>query len=111
MFTKDPKPAEPAEPESTTPDPAVPAGKVDVESILDKAQDGYASDIHLVVGRPPMARYFGSLERIEGYNDPLTPNQIEILIDSILAETQRERFRKEREIDLSYQEMACSMLP
>ena len=68
--------------------------------ILQEAKEKKASDIHLVVGRPPMLRKHGSLE---AYGDEtLNPEAAKMLIYSILNEEQRVKFELEKELDFSF---------
>lgn len=71
-----------------------------VIDILQEAKGKKASDIHLVVGRPPMLRVHG---RLEEYGDEvLNPDSAKFLIYSILNEEQRVKFELEKELDFSF---------
>ena len=71
-----------------------------VIDILNEAQSRKASDVHLVVGRPPMLRIHGVLEE---YGDEiLSPDAAKLLIYSILNEEQRVKFELEKELDFSF---------
>jgi twitching motility protein PilT len=73
---------------------------VKVIDILNEAQSRKASDVHLVVGRPPMLRIHGVLEE---YGDEiLSPDAAKLLIYSILNEEQRVKFELEKELDFSF---------
>ncbi len=61
-----------------------------------------ASDLHLVVGAPPMVRIDGRLTPIEGSN-VLDQTTAEQLIFSILSERQRELLLANKELDFSFQ--------
>ena len=74
-----------------------------IEALYQKGQEVGASDVHVVVGRPPLVRIDGVLESMEGYDDPLSREDVRKLVLSILTQSQQERFEREREIDLSYQ--------
>lgn len=68
--------------------------------ILQEAKEKKASDIHLVVGRPPMLRKHGSLEAFG--DEVLNPEAAKMLIYSILNEEQRVKFELEKELDFSF---------
>lgn len=68
--------------------------------ILQEAKEKKASDIHLVVGRPPMLRKHGSLEAFG--DEALNPDAAKMLIYSILNEEQRVKFELEKELDFSF---------
>lgn len=71
-----------------------------VIDILQEAKGKKASDIHLVVGKPPMLRVHG---RLEEYGDEvLNPDSAKFLIYSILNEEQRVKFELEKELDFSF---------
>ncbi|HPU96326.1 MAG TPA: type IV pilus twitching motility protein PilT [Candidatus Hydrogenedentes bacterium] len=70
------------------------------EMLTRMIQDG-ASDLHIVVGAPPMLRIHGSLEPIENY-PPLTADQTRDLIYSVMNEDQIAHFEDEKECDLSF---------
>lgn len=61
-----------------------------------------ASDLHLIVGLPPMLRIDGQLGAVEG-RPALTRTSMEALVTSILTEPQRESFLRRRELDLSHE--------
>jgi twitching motility protein PilT len=77
--------------------------QITINAIFQEAQDVAASDIHLVTGQPPLMRLDGVITRIEGYDQELTSEEIKAIVVSTLTQTQRDRFEREREIDLSYQ--------
>jgi twitching motility protein PilT len=60
-----------------------------------------ASDLHIVVGAPPMIRVNGSLEPLEGYPD-LRPDDTQEIIYSVMNEEQIAQFESERECDMSF---------
>ena len=61
-----------------------------------------ASDLHLVVGLPPVIRVDGELQFIKK-DKKLTPMDTEQMINSILDSKQKERFISTRELDISYE--------
>ncbi len=68
--------------------------------ILQEAKAKKASDVHLVVGKPPMLRIHGKLE--EFGDESLNPDACKFLIYSILNEEQRVKFELEKELDFSF---------
>ncbi len=70
------------------------------ELLLIVAQSN-ASDLHIGVGKKPTLRIDGSLIAVE-QKDILTPQDCEGLAFALLNEEQKERFLKEKELDLSY---------
>lgn len=59
------------------------------------------SDIHLVVGSPPMLRIGGELRSIDGA-PPLTAQLAEELINPILTQEQKDYVRVNKELDFGY---------
>ena len=70
------------------------------ELLLTTARQN-ASDLHLAVGRHPILRIDGVLIPLQK-ESLLTPEMTENLIFNLLAPEQKEKFLKEKEIDLSY---------
>jgi twitching motility protein PilT len=60
-----------------------------------------ASDLHLAVGSPPLARVDGHLGALDGF-DVLTPDSIQRAVYAALTQKQRERFETDLELDLAY---------
>ena len=60
----------------------------DIIEILTKAVGAGASDIHLVIGKPPMMRLNGDIMPIPGF-EPLNKEASKALIYSVLFEHQR----------------------
>lgn len=73
---------------------------MEIGSLLEKTISMNASDIHLVVGIPPMLRIDGELTPIEG--DPLNEERSEALVFSLLSNEQKDLFLVNRELDFSY---------
>lgn len=73
-----------------------------INQIFKLAAQEKASDIHLVVGKPPVLRIDGVLQEIK--NLPvLTKKSAQELVFSILSQAQKEKFLREKELDLSYE--------
>jgi twitching motility protein PilT len=61
-----------------------------------------ASDLHLVVGAPPMIRVDGKLAAIEG-EPTLVPEHAQELVYQMITDRQRELLLANKELDFSYQ--------
>ena len=72
-----------------------------IKELLSKMIREGASDMHIVVGAPPMTRLHGSLEPLGGY-DSLGPEQTQEVIYSVMNEDQIAEFESEKECDLSF---------
>ena len=59
-----------------------------------------SSDLHLKVGRPPLMRRQGELKPTE--HPPLTEEQVQEVLYSMMSERQQQRFERDWEIDLAY---------
>lgn len=59
-----------------------------------------ATDLHLTVGAPPVIRIDGELERME--YDPLTAQDTQNLVYSLLKDEQKKRFELEKELDFAF---------
>lgn len=70
-----------------------------VEPFLREAVTEKASDVHLICGLPPIFRINGNLVRKD--LPPLKQEDIVAIIQGSLTETQRQRFEREREIDVA----------
>ncbi|MBU1131079.1 type IV pilus twitching motility protein PilT [Patescibacteria group bacterium] len=75
---------------------------MDINNYFAQAVKKGASDIHLVVGKPPILRIDGDLKPID--KEPKIDRlSIEKMVFSILTPGQKERFIKNRDLDLSYE--------
>jgi twitching motility protein PilT len=68
--------------------------------LLQKAIEFYASDIHLVVDKPPIFRIHGELTISD--LPPLKKDDLQQTIFNMMTETQRSTFMEKQDIDLSY---------
>ena len=73
----------------------------DMVSILKTAVENKASDIHLVIGKPPMMRLHGEIAPIPGL-PPISAEESKNLIYSVLFEEQRMRLEQTWELDASF---------
>lgn len=72
---------------------------MNVNQLLDLAITRNASDLHLVVGYPPLLRINGELVPITGSTE-LTNDEVKSLIFSIISPYQKEILEKEWELDM-----------
>ena len=75
---------------------------MDLVQVLKSAVDQGCSDIHIVVGKPPMMRQNGEIKPIDPALPVLTAEQSKQMIYSILYEEQRARFEEHWELDCSF---------
>ncbi|MGC8844227.1 MAG: type IV pilus twitching motility protein PilT [Candidatus Hydrogenedens sp.] len=73
----------------------------DIRELLEKMIKAGASDLHIVVGVPPVIRVHGRLEYMPGY-PRLSPEITQELIYSVMNEEQIAEFEKEKELDMSF---------
>jgi twitching motility protein PilT len=74
---------------------------ITLETLFTQANTQGASDLHLVVGRPPIIRLHGVLQPLD--ETALTAKKMEELVLAILSAEQKQRFLQNRDLDLSYQ--------
>lgn len=72
---------------------------MNIKELFRTAAERKASDLHLVVGLPPILRIDGNLKFLEKKNK-ITRREMEQMIFSLLNEKQKERFISGRELDL-----------
>jgi len=75
---------------------------MNINELFQIASQKKASDLHLIVGRPPIIRIDGELKIIPDM-PVLKKTDMETLIISIITDAQKEKFIKERELDVSYE--------
>jgi len=76
--------------------------KQELDGLLISTAQENASDLHLSVGRYPTLRIDGRLVPLVN-KEILTPQKTEILIGAFLTEEQKEKFIKNKELDISYE--------
>jgi twitching motility protein PilT len=69
--------------------------------ILRLAVKQGASDLHVVIGRPPLVRINGEIIEIQGF-PPVSAEDSKRLIYSILYDEQKQRFEQNLELDCSF---------
>src|SRR5688572_10656184 len=72
-----------------------------IKELLSKTIKEGASDLHIVVGAPPMIRVHGGLEPLHGY-PRMSADQTQEIIYSVMNEEQIAEFESERECDMSF---------
>ena len=75
---------------------------IDLLEIMALADEKGASDIHIAPLRRPSLRIHGEIVRMEQY-EPITPEESESILYSILRDDQRLEIDKNWEIDFSYE--------
>lgn len=73
-----------------------------INDLFKIASQSVASDLHLIVGKPPILRLDGELKTIPN-TEVLTKASVEKMVFSIITEKQRDKFIAERELDISYE--------
>ena len=71
-----------------------------LHELLEIMIDNGASDLHLTVASPPQIRIDGVLEPLN--LPPLNANETKQMCYSVLTDSQKHRFEKENELDLSF---------
>lgn len=72
-----------------------------IKKLFQKAVEMKASDLHILVGKPPILRIDGELQEFEG--PVYTKNKVQELLYELLTPVQQEKFEKELELDISYE--------
>jgi len=73
---------------------------MDIPGLLAFSLKNHASDLHLSAGMPPMLRIHGEMRKI---NLPLlSAPQLQDMLDAIMDQDQRDRFRTTQECDFAY---------
>lgn len=81
---------------------------MDVKNLFKIAADKKASDLHLLVGQPPIIRIDGELVTVnsvwEGkeFYSPLSVTDLTVVTELLLDKEQRNRLIKEKDLDCSY---------
>lgn len=77
------------------------ASELELNKLLSVVVERDASDLHLMVGEPPIIRVDSQLIRLDNYQ-VLSHDTINDLLDVLLQPAQKEIFQKEMQIDFSY---------
>ncbi|MFH1564493.1 MAG: type IV pilus twitching motility protein PilT [bacterium] len=73
-----------------------------IDKYLKIAVEQNASDLHLIVDKPPLLRIDGQLIELEN-ETPLTSKTAKEIIYPIMTPLEKDRFEVDRELDLSYE--------
>lgn len=71
-----------------------------IEDLLEKAVAMKGSDLHISAGLPPVVRVDGVLQRLD--EPPLSPDDVETLLFTMLSNESRRKLEQEWELDFSY---------
>ena len=74
---------------------------MDINELLKLAVDKGASDLHLRVPSPPVVRVDGELQPQDDMPS-LTANDVELVLEQIASQAQRETLLRENELDFAY---------
>ncbi len=74
---------------------------LEVEKLLRLMVKFKASDLHIKVNQPPAFRVNGSMSRMKN-TEPLTPEQCDELLLSLLSDNQRRELQENGNVDFSY---------
>jgi len=75
---------------------------MNIQQLLDLTIQKNASDLHLSVGFPPILRIHGDLFPVPG-EAPVTPEQIDSLIQPLLSDIQKNIYKQVFELDFSFE--------
>ena len=72
-----------------------------LDAMLSEMVRAGGSDLHVTVGRPPMARIHGDLSALPGW-ETLTPADTEAIVRCVVSDEQWTTFERDLEYDLAY---------
>ncbi|MFQ5841358.1 MAG: type IV pilus twitching motility protein PilT [Thermodesulfobacteriota bacterium] len=75
---------------------------MELNEILLEALTQGASDVHIKIGQPAIVRIDGSLKPLQGVK-PYNYNEVNQMALGIMNEWQKERFLREKEVDMGYE--------
>jgi twitching motility protein PilT len=75
---------------------------MNINELFKKASTAKASDLHIIVGKPPIIRVDGELKVLPNLTN-VTRDAAEKMVFSILTERQKNTFIEDRELDISYE--------
>ncbi|MBN1433824.1 Flp pilus assembly complex ATPase component TadA, partial [Candidatus Fermentibacterales bacterium] len=73
---------------------------MNIKTLLKEMMERRSTDLHLTVGVPPTIRVDGDLFKME--YDPLSPQETQDLVYSLLKDEQKKRFEMEKELDFAF---------
>jgi twitching motility protein PilT len=74
---------------------------ISIEELLRRAVSAGASDLHLKVGSPPVAKIGGELERLDGFED-LTPADTQVLAEALFTPRAAQDFKDTGTSDFAF---------
>ncbi len=74
---------------------------MDIKKLLIIAKEREASDLHITVGVPPILRVNGDLKKLD--LPELSFEEVHEMIDSIINEEQKKKYKKTHELDFSFE--------
>ncbi len=75
---------------------------LNINNLFKLATKNKASDLHIIVGKPPIVRIDGELKMLPD-TEVITRDSAEKMIFGILTERQQKKYLEERELDISYE--------
>ena len=78
-----------------------PAGRADLDRLLEQLMTSGGSDLHLRVGQPPLFRKDGRLERIQ--EDPCDVDRIQAMLESVIPPQDVEKYATKGDADFAYE--------
>src|SRR5437867_10257587 len=73
---------------------------IDPTSLLRSLAENAGSDLHLIVGQPPVIRVDGELRKLDGA--PLTPSDTSLIAQAIVPPERRELLLSQKEVDFAH---------
>src|SRR5437899_11345338 len=73
---------------------------LDLNALLRTLAESSGSDLHLIVGQPPIIRVDGELRRLPG--NPIMPDDTGLVAKSIIPPDRRDLLAFQKEIDFAY---------
>ena len=73
---------------------------LDPTSLLRMLAESGGSDLHLIVGQPPVIRVDGQLRRLEG--KPLAPDDTALIAQAIIPADRRDLLMQQKEVDFAH---------
>ena len=74
---------------------------MDIKNLFKIAVKKKASDVHILLGKPPILRIDGNLMELQ--EPVLTPLKVREIVYSLLTDLQKKTFEDDRELDFSYE--------
>ncbi len=93
----------PPQPAPTPQAAANPQAKVKMNALFNKMAEIGASDLHMSVSVPPMVRKDGKIAKLDENGQPLSPDEVKQLLQSIMPQKNIEEFAKKKDTDFAYE--------